>query len=261
MAPVSEQPILKVWRLHPRGVRVAPADPTLGGNAPVSARQYCGPYIHANSAGFYVYSPVDLDLSYDPNRTFPWDWTFHGDEYTDEDVDIVAAMPLNHPSFRKEFIKRRPKLFLSGDDNEPLHTAQLWTGCIFETAPGWSLLVRSPINRNLHAPFRIQEAILEADWNLYDIWLNLEFIRFGVETQIRRDGEPIAHLLPLPRTSYDQWRLQDKLITPGDDDAQRVFDAWIDYNWEKFHSRADGLKEQRTYARRRKRLRDRVGDL
>jgi hypothetical protein len=242
-------------------VRVVPADPTLGGQAPLSARRYCGPYIHANGAGFYIYSPIDLDLSLDPDRAFPWEWTIHGEGYPDDDVEVANGMQINHPSFRKEFIKRRPKLFLAGDDNEPINTAQIWTGCIFQTAPGWSLLIRSPINRNLGAPFRIQEAILESDWNLYDIWLNLEFVKFGVEAQIRREGEPIAHLLPLPRQSYEQWSIQDRLITADDAEAQRVFDEWIDYNWEKFHSRKDGSKEQRTYARRRKRLRDRVWEV
>jgi hypothetical protein len=255
---MADAPTLNVWRLHPRGVRITPADPTLAGRAPLSARRYCGPYIHANGAGFYLFSPIDLDLSLDPHRPFPWEWTIHGEGYTDEDVDIVSAMPLRHPGYRPEFIRRRPKLFLSGDDNEPINTAQLWTGCIFQMPPGWSLLVRSPINRNLEAPFRVQEAVLEADWNLYDIWLNLEFIRFGVEAQIRRDGEPIAHLLPVPRQSYERWTVQERMIAPGDADAQHVFDAWIDYNFEKFHSRQDGKKEQRTYASRRGRLRDRV---
>jgi hypothetical protein len=256
---VPDEQTLKVWRLHPRGVRIVPADPTLDGKAPLSARQYCGPYIHANGAGFYLHSPIDIDLSLDPDRTFPWIWTIHGDGYTDDEVEIAKTMRLNHPSFKPEFLKRRTKLFLSGDDNEPINTAQIWTGCIFQTAPGWSLMVRSPINRNLDAPFRIQEAILESDWNLYDIWLNLEFVRFGVEAKIRRDGEPIAHLLPIPRQSYENWRLQDRMMSPEDDEAQQVFDVWIDYNWEKFHSRQDGTKEQRTYARRRKRLRDHVG--
>jgi hypothetical protein len=211
--------------------------------------------MHANAAGFSVHSPIDLDLSYDPRRELPWEWEIHGAGYSDDEIAIASAMPIRHQAFRTEMIRRRTKLFLAGDDTEPKHTAQIWTGCIFDTPPGWSLLIRSPINRELGAPFRIQEAILESDWHRYDIWMNLEFVRFGETARLRRDGPPIAHLLPLPRQSYDVWDLEQRSMAPGDPEAEAVFNLWVEYNWEKFHARSDGKKDPTTYARRRQRFR------
>src|SRR5271165_2436721 len=108
------QPMISVWRLHPRGVVIKPADPTLGGQAPASAKKYCGPYMHANASGFYLHSPIDLDLSFDPGRPIPWQWNIHGNGYTDDEVAITQEMPIRHLHFRREMLKRRTKLFLSG---------------------------------------------------------------------------------------------------------------------------------------------------
>lgn len=250
------QPMISVWRLHPRGVVIKPADPTMGGQAPASAKKYCGPYMHANASGFYLHSPIDLDLSFDPGRPIPWQWNIHGNGYTDDEVAITQEMPIRHLHFRREMLKRRTKLFLSGENNEPLHTAQIWTGCIFKTPPQWSLWVRSPINREYGVPFRIEEGILEADWLSYDLWLNLKFIRFGEEAHIRRDGPPLAQLVPIPRPAYEPWRLRESLISPENPEAQVIFDEWIDYNWEKFHAREGGVKDSATYTRRRRKQRN-----
>lgn len=244
--------LLTVWRLHPNGSAVKPADPTLGGTAPLPARQYCGPYMHANGAGFLLFSPIDIDLSYDPNRTFPWEWEMHGSAYEDAEMEVIRSMPVRHEHARTEHLTRRTKIFLSGDDTEPRDTAQIWTGCIFATPPGWSLLIRSPINREVRTPFRIQEAILESDWHHYDIWVNLEFVRHGEVARLRRDGPPIAHLLPLPTEAYEGWSLSERAIVRDDPEAESIFEQWVDYNWEKFHKNGDGNKDRGTYFRRRR---------
>jgi uncharacterized protein DUF6065 len=252
---MSDRPSIKIWRLHPKGVRIEPADAALGGLAPPSARRYCGPYMHANGAGFYLYSPIDIDLSFDPTRELPWNWNIHGDGYADDEIGVLRSMPIRHPNFRREMIKRRPKLFLSGVDDEPPQTAQIWTGCIFQTPPGWALWLRGPINREFDAPFRIDEAILETEWLHYDVWLNLRFLRFGEVAKIRRDGPPLAHLVPVPQESYGSAQIQDRLLTPDDPAAQAVFDDWVEFNWLKFHSRDDGTKDQTVYHRQRKKAR------
>jgi hypothetical protein len=249
---MNEELTIKIWRLHPRGVRVEPADPTLGGTAPASARKYCGPYIHANGAGFYVYSPLDMDLSFDPESKIPWNWSIHGEGYPDDEIEILKSMPIGHNGFGRDMIRRRPKLFLSGLNDEPAHTAQIWTGCVFETPPEWSLWIRGPINREYTVPFRIDEAIVEAEWLHYDVWLNLRFTRFGEVAKLRRDGPPLAHIVPVRRESYGAVHLQDRLVTPEDPDAQAVFEDWVEFNWQKFHSRGDGEIDRTAYHRLRR---------
>jgi uncharacterized protein DUF6065 len=211
--------------------------------------------MHANGAGFYLHSPFDVDLSLDPKREFPWEWTIHGEGYRDDDVEILKSMSIRHPAFRPEMITRRPKLFLSGLSDEPIHTAQIWTGCIFQTPPGWALWLRGPINREYETPFRIEEAIIESDWLHYDVWLNLRFSRFGEIARLRREGPPLAQIVPVPLESYSSVRLEDRSLTPEDPEAQAIFDDWVEYSWEKFYASGDRVKDPNTYHRWRKNAR------
>jgi hypothetical protein len=146
-------------------------------------------------------------------------------------------------------------LYLSGINDEPQHTAQIWTGCVFQTPPGWALWIRSPINRDYNVPFRIEEAILETDWFHYDIWMNLRFTRWGITAAIRRDGPPLAQIIPISRQAYSSWSIQEKSLDPENEEAQAIFDWWLEYNWDKFFAAKDGRKDQSTYHKWRKKRR------
>ena len=72
----------------------------------------------------------------------------------------------------------------------------IWTGCIFETPPGWGLWVRNPVNDyyrndNKQLPYTIQEGILETDWMVYDIWMNIAVLEINREITISKD-KPLA---------------------------------------------------------------------
>lgn len=250
-------PVIQVWRFHPRGARLEPADTTLAGDAPLPGRQYCGPFVQANGAGYYLYSPVDMDISYDPRQEPRWTYSVLGDGYSDEDVAIMQAMPMNHPLYRSEMLKPRTKIYLAGEHYEPRHTVQIWTGCVFRTPPGWSLWIRSPINREFGRPFQILEGILETDWMWYDIWVNVRFTHIGVKASLRRDGPPLAQLVPVRRESSARWQLEERELAPDDVEAREIFDWWVSYDWEKFHSRADGQINRAVYHQMRREQNDR----
>ena len=240
---------IEVWRLHPDGCRVAPADPLVGGAAPESARRFCGPYMQANRAGFYVYSPVDVDLTHHASDT--WEWSVAGHFWSDAEVVSVDAMCAGVLTPDMGRFLPRNKLFLSGSGHEPACTAQLWTGCIFRTPPGWALWVRSPVNRAEQWPFRVEEAVLETAWLQQDVWLNLHFLEHGALAQLRRDGPPIAQLIPIPYAAYDDWSVREHSLDPADPESARVFSWWRRYNEEKFCPAA-GDKDSRIYHRRRR---------
>lgn len=244
------QPLIKVWRMHRGGCRIALADSKLGGAAPLSALKWCGPYVQANKTGFYLYSPIDVDLSYSPDRDPSWSCTVLGHGYSNEDVEIMGRMKINHPHYQSAHYRPRTKLFLSGIHYEPQHTAQIWTGCVFQMPPTWALWIRSPINRGYEYPFRIEEAILEADWLHYDISMNLRFFQWDVTAKIRRDGPPLAHLVPIPSQAYRSWAVQENLFDPNNEEAQKVFDFWVGFDWDKFY--ASGTKDSATYHKRRR---------
>lgn len=234
---------LRIWRLHPRGVRVCPAEKTLRGDAPTAAMRWCGPFAHANAYGFWVFPPFDLDVVWHGGRSFE-----HRFEslYTDEDASLVSR--LQRPEDRYRYTPRKKIEFGSTLES----VVSIWTGCIFQTPPGWSLMIRDPININASAILRVQEAILETDWMPYDIWINLQFIQQDKWVQIRR-GEgwpPIAQLVPVPTAAYDPpWRLTDGPLERTSAKGSDLYDKWIDYNYKKWV--AKGQKEPATYLRER----------
>jgi hypothetical protein len=139
--------------------------------------------------------------------------------------------------------------------------AQIWTGLIFKTPPGWSLHIRSPINTHPKA-YRIMEGILETDWMQYDIWLNIVFDRPG-KAEFRRDGwPPIAQIIPVQRQTYSPWSITVQDANRDDPDANQTLEFWMNYNEEKFgrggqQYLADGVsKDSTTFFRNRKRILD-----
>jgi hypothetical protein len=234
---------LRVWRLHPRGVEIHPAEKSLRGDASSAAVRWCGPFAHASAYGFWVFPPVDLDVIWHGGRSFE-----HRFEslYTDDDASFVCR--LQRPEDKYRYIPRRKV-----DFGSPLESViSIWTGCIFQTPPEWGLMIRDPVNINTSTIFRAQEAILETDWLPYDIWVNLLFLQQGKWARIRRSEgwPPIAQLLPVPRAAYDQqWRLMSGPIERTTAEGRDLFNRWIDYNYKKWLE--TGQKEPATYHRER----------
>jgi hypothetical protein len=252
---------LKVWRLHPQGVRITSAERTLQGTANRDAARWCGPFTHANKAGWWVHSPVDIDITWHGGSDFEYE--LHT-PYSPADGHLIHFLV-------DEERGACPHQWLSDPNGgrtkftwgEVEHgVVQIWTGCMFETPPGWGLHLRSPINmgdRSIH----VMEAMLETDWLQYDIWLNIAFNRVGEKVELRRDsGPPLAQFVPVRRESYDtRWAVEEELVNRDSPEAERAFDFFVDYNEKKFASggkqmRSEGLtKDSTTYYRERRRCR------
>lgn len=268
----AEELRLEVWRLHPRGVRLAPADKRLLGEAPPAALKWCGPFTYASEAGWWLYPPLDIDITYRPPADGAgYDEKFDSNpdtfalkrlagcfehqlvgECAHEEARVIRKMLRARHRFRGE----RRQHYSLGDVE--MNVASLWTGCIFKTPPGWCLHLRSPINLAYDEPFRVQEAILETDWMPYDVWLNLKFFEYDRCARLRRDQHyPLAQLVPVPRASFaGEWGFTDHVISRvGDDKEQagRVFDEWNEYNFRKWGGEA-AEKDSATYRKERRRV-------
>jgi hypothetical protein len=252
----------KAWRLHPHGCRFVPAERTLNGTADKSAVRWCGPFTNANKAGWWVFPPIDIDIAWKGGREFEWEalspYTnadellirFLVDESDDTDVDRWL-LPGGRSKFSWGFV----------DEG----VVQIWSGCIFQTPPGWNLYLKSPVNFPPRA-CHVMEAVLESDWLQYDIWLNVQFDRPNEVVQLRRDEwPPLAQLIPVPRDTYDaRWTLAEEMVNRNSPEANRVFEYYMDYNQKKFASGGKnllstedpslGLKDSSTYYKERKRL-------
>jgi Family of unknown function (DUF6065) len=265
--------VLEVWRLHPHGVRIVPADARLLGEAPPAALRWCGPFTFANKAGWWLYPPLDIDIVYKPvdaHRTYDRKYDIDPalqavnrlpgyfeyrvvSDYEHEEQAVIDELLAPHHRYRTN----RRELCAFGEVE--MNVVSIWTGCVFKTPPGWSLQIRSPINIDFDQPFRIQEGMIETDWLRYDVWLNLKFFRHHERAVLRRNQRyPLAQLVPVRRESYAAtWGLKDNVMNckgPGRNEAVEIFDAWNDYNYKKW-LKQDGQKDPATHNRERKKAR------
>lgn len=259
MAP--DEFTLKVWRLHPSSARLVRAEKTLNGTAHRGGVRYCGPFTAANAAGWWVFPPVDIDIEWKGGREFehtllsPYDDTdWHLLRFLADDEDRAHVDAWSSQGGRT---KLTWGLVEEG-------VVQIWTGCIFETPPGWALHLRSPVNFPPRA-CHVMEAVLETDWLQYDIWLNLVFDRPGEVVRLRRDEwPPIAQLVPVPRdTASGRWRAEEETINRNSESADSAFRFWVQYNRKKFagtgsepipYSDPPATKDPSTYYKERRRI-------
>ena len=252
---------LKVWRLHPSSCPIVPAEKTLHGAANRAGVRWCGPFTNANRAGWWVFPPVDVDIVWKGGSDFEHDVLT---PYSDADSHLIRFLlrdddEVDVDSWLPE--EGRTK-FSWGLVDEGV--VQIWTGCMFETPPGWGLHIRSPINSSPQ-PFHVMEAVLETDWLRYDIWLNIAFDRQNEVARLRRDDwPPVAQLVPVPRETYEaQWEAEEALVHRNTPEANEAFEFFLQYNQKKFAgdgrdplSRDDPslTKDSATYYKERKRI-------
>lgn len=250
---------LKVWRLHPDGCRIEPAERTVNGTAPREAVRFCGPFTHANKAGFWVFPPVDVDIVWRGGRDFEWDLLT---PYSDADDHLIRLLVDDVAGIESWLPQGGRTKFSWGLVDEGV--VQIWTGCIFQTPPGWALHLRSPINVPPR-PYHVMEAMLETDWLHYDIWLNVAFDQPNETVSLRRDAwPPIAQLVPVPRETYAApWSLESEMVSRNSSDAEAIFDYFVEYNRKKFasggkhprsHEDPSERKDSVTYYKERRRL-------
>lgn len=225
---------LKIWRLNPKSIRLEKAEKTLRGTANTAGVKWCKAYADANSLGYHVFPPVDIDITWHGGKDFehtilePWPATEH---------DIVKSITLKKDNVNPEDFcpaSGRTHTSVGAVDNA---VAQIWTGCIFKTLPGWCLQVRSPINCEPHPCYHVMEGILETDWMQYDIWLNLVFTKQDELVRIRKDQwPPIAQLIPIKREGVEGSCdiISDKPVNRDEPEDNEVFEYWLQYNHKKF---------------------------
>ena len=257
----SDDFTLKVWRLHPSSAKLVRAEKTLHGTAHPGGVKYCGPFTNANAAGWWMFPPVDVDIEWRGGRDFAHEIRT---PYDDSDWHLLRFLAdeedrahLGAWSGRGGRTKFTWGLLEEG-------VVQIWTGCIFETPPGWALQIRSPVNFPPRA-CHVMEAVLETEWLQYDVWLNLVFDRPGEVVRLRRDEwPPIAQLVPVPRdTCSPRWNVEEETINRNSEEAERAFRFWVQYNEKKFagsgtepipNSDPPATKDPSTYYKERRRM-------
>lgn len=254
---------LKIWKCHPKTARLVPAEKTLNGTAHPQGVKFCRPFSLANSAGWWVFPAVDVDICWRGDNEF--EHRLH-ESFSNAEHELVRG--LVKPSDKTDLDGWCPKegrsKFTWGKVEPSI--CQFWTGLIFQTPPGWILHIRSPINFDRRPQVSVMEGILESDWMQYDIWLNLRFDRKDEWVEFRKDGwPPIAQIIPMRRESYElDLSLEEEMLNRDTPEANKVFEFWVQYNQRKFCSGGKQLldptsgrtKDSTTFHRTRKEVMD-----
>ncbi len=164
--------------------------------------RYCDALTSATGYGYWVFPPMDIQLLWDGEQVF---WSYG---------DIEGWLPLSgtesgavqYPGYAAAFDSAAPEK-LRGY-SPPFLTAlpelggvQIWTGLLAKTRPGWSLLVRPPVNLPMTAGLSAWEGIIETDLWFGPLFTNVRLTRTDVAVRIRA-GVPFLQVQPIPQLAY-----------------------------------------------------------
>jgi hypothetical protein len=201
-----DTPIVKFFQLVPNLRAPQRADKAVGGTIPVRALRYCEPLTSASGFGWYVFLPMSFELIFDGHDIF---WTYDG---------VDRWLPLNaaqYPGFSEQFDQVAPPHvrgfsppFLTRSMGPQPGGIQVWTGCIAQSAPGWSLLVRPVANLLGSLSLQMFEGIIETDEWFGPLFINLRIIKTDTPIQFR-DDVPFLQVQPIRKDVYSDRFLQN----------------------------------------------------
>ena len=138
----SRDPTVTFYRAIPQSFEPMRADRSALGVIPTAAFQYCEALTSASAFGWYVFPPMTFHLQWDGTDVI----------WSHDDADAWFPLTSEHfPNFPEHFDRSAPedirgyappfltRSFFPG-------VVQVWSGLFVKTAPGWSLLVRPPVN-------------------------------------------------------------------------------------------------------------------
>jgi hypothetical protein len=218
-------PIVRFHQLTSRGRAPMRADRSAMGTLPMRAVRYCEALTSATAFGWWLFPPIDLEVLWDGSDVF-----WRCDE-APEWMPLQTAAQL--PNYMAEFdgvapaaLKGCSPPFLTALP-EP-GTLQLWTGLIAQTAPGWHLLVRSPVNLPQTGGICLFEGIVETDHWFGPLFTNMRFTRSHTPVRLRSDY-PLVQVQPVQRETYGNDTLDRMDVTLGPSELKAE-------HWEAYHT-------------------------
>ncbi|HEY0184733.1 MAG TPA: DUF6065 family protein [Rhodopila sp.] len=221
---LDNQPRLWLHRLIEQARPPERADRAAAGTLPTRAYRYCDAVTSAAGYGWWIFSPMDLQVIWDGHDIF---WHFEGAH------DWMPLSPAaQFPDFSQAFDGVAPKT-LEGCA-PPFLTAlpepgvlQIWTGLMARTAPGWSLLVRPPVNLPNPGGYSLYEGIVETDRWFGPLFTNLRLTRTHKPVHLRANF-PLLQVQPLPREAYAEHTINATAIVPD-------MVSMSDLDWDAYH--------------------------
>ena len=224
MESVQAEPLVRFHRLIDRGRPPERADRSAGGLLPTRAFRYCEAVTTASAFGWYIFPPISFSLHWDGEDMA---WTYDGaDEwyplrtaqFPDFNAQFDQAVPEALRGYSPPFVAALP---------EP-GVVQVWSGIVARTRPGWSLLIRPPVNIPRRGRYDLFEGIIETDRWFGPLFTNIRLTRTDEPVTFDADF-PLFQAQPLHRSIYGDDRLNEFTCTPD-------LHSLSDDDWRDFHA-------------------------
>lgn len=189
-------------RLIPDARAPRRADRSAAGYLPSRAVRYCEALTTATAYGYWVFPPIDIELLWDGDEVF---WTY-GEDNGWLPLSGTESRAVQFPNYARTFDATAPRElrgysppFLSAMPE--LGGVQVWTGLLARTRPGWSLMVRSPVNLPAIPGIQAWEGIVDTDIWLGPLFTNMRITRTDMPVRLRADT-PFLQVQPVPQAAF-----------------------------------------------------------
>jgi hypothetical protein len=203
-ADMDQNRTVEFFRLLPDIRLPRRAERSAAGYLPSRAMRYCDALTSATGYGYWVFPPMDIWLLWDGEQVF---WSY-GEEENWLPLSGTNSGAVQFPGYAAQFDDTVPE-FLRGY-SPPFLTAlpelggvQVWTGLVARTRPGWSLLVRPPVNLPAISGLVAWEGVVETDIWFGPLFTNVRLTKTDMPVHIKAH-EPFVQVQPVPQLAYSE---------------------------------------------------------
>jgi hypothetical protein len=225
-----KKPFVSFFQLYPNTPPPQRADKTLFGSLPLRAVRGCEPVTSASGFGWHIFPPFDFSVMWDGSNLY---YKLDSGNTSWQRFRTVAL-----PGFADELVKSAPETlhklarfpFLTRGTETGL--VQLWTGLAVKTQPGWSILVRPPVNLPRDPALEVFDGLVESDWWFGPLLNVFRICKTDTPVSFRRQ-RPLVQLQPVYRTSHDDTSLNNFEVidhpSKVSDESWKLYEKTLSY--------------------------------
>jgi len=190
--------LVRFYRLIPGLRNPKRADDDGGGTIPARAHRACRPVCGASAYGWHVFAPMRFNLLWDGGSEVAWKHAAIENWLPVRIAQFPGFLPLFDRFAPLELRPFAPPFLLGFRDTG---FVQLWTGLLVKTAPGYDLLIRSPVNTAHSKAYEVCECLLRS-CQLKPLFVKIRLTRTQMPVEFDPDA-PFAQIQPVIRLGIE----------------------------------------------------------
>jgi hypothetical protein len=222
-----EQPTFSFYRMYPGAISPLRADKAALGTMPTMAFRHCEPMRTASAFGWYVFPPEDILLKWNGVDVFVWveqDWLPFDEMHLPGLAELWdSKAPAALTGLAPPYLRLLPMKGM----------VQIWSGLLCSAKPGWSALIRPPVNLPGSHLYSCYEGLIEVDqFKPVQLFVNIQLISTDVPIRIPKHT-PLFQVQPMLRATYGEEAHQanevNGLGSASDAVSDMTEEDWIGY--------------------------------